>query len=85
MQPTACRPPVRVTADGVGVVSHAGSRLLADVAMVTGLDAALCGVAGAGRQRRSAHDPGRVLADLAVLLADAGEAISDLAVLGGVA
>ena len=33
------------------------------------------------RQRRSAHDPGRVLVDLAVMLADGGDAISDLAVL----
>jgi hypothetical protein len=70
-----------VTSDGTGVVSHAGSRLLADVALVTGLDDALSQVAGVGRQRRSAHDPGRVLSDLAVLLADGGEAISDLGVL----
>ena len=34
-----------------------------------------------GRRRRSAHAPGRVLTDLAVLLADGGEAITDLAVL----
>ncbi len=34
-----------------------------------------------GRGRRSAHDPGGVLTDLAVMLADGGEAISDLAVL----
>jgi hypothetical protein len=33
------------------------------------------------RRRRSAHAPGRVLTDLAVLLADGGEAISDLAAL----
>jgi hypothetical protein len=81
VQRTTTRPPVRVTTDGTGVVSHAGSRLLADVASVSGLDAAFGEVAGAGRQRRSVHDPGRVLADLAVLLADGGEAISDLAVL----
>jgi hypothetical protein len=31
--------------------------------------------------RRSAHEPGRVAVDLAVLLADGGEAIADLAVL----
>jgi hypothetical protein len=81
VQSTTSRPPVRVTADGSGVVSHAGSRLLADLARVTGLDTALGEAAGVGRRRRSAHDPGRVLADLAVLLADGGEAISDLAVL----
>ena len=33
------------------------------------------------RQRRGGHDPGRVLVDVAVMLADGGEAISDLAVL----
>ena len=81
VQTTGPRPRVRVTADGSGVVSHAGSRLLADLAAVTGLDTGLAEVAGVGRQRRSAHDPGRVLTDLAVMLADGGEAISDLAVL----
>ena len=38
-------------------------------------------VVGARRQRRSALAPGRVLADLAVMLADGGVAIGDLAVL----
>lgn len=33
------------------------------------------------RQRRGGHDPGRVAVDVAVLLADGGEAIFDLAVL----
>ncbi len=36
---------------------------------------------GLDRQRRPAHEPGRVAVDLAVLLADGGEAIADLAVL----
>ncbi len=36
---------------------------------------------GGGRRRRSAHAPGRVLADLAVMLADGGATIGDLAVL----
>jgi hypothetical protein len=63
------------------VLGHAGARLLADVAEVTGLTSA-CGEALAGlRQRRSGHDPGRVAVDVAVVLADGGEAISDLAVL----
>jgi hypothetical protein len=47
----------------------------------TGLTGA-CGDALAGlRQRRGMHDPGRIEMDLAVMLADGGEAISDLAVL----
>jgi Transposase DDE domain group 1 len=33
------------------------------------------------RQRHGGHDPGRIAVDLAVMLADGGEAISDLAVL----
>ena len=81
MNATTRRPKITVTADGTGVVSHAGSRLLGDVAAVTGLDAGFDEAAGVGRRRRSAHGPGRVLTDLAVLLADGGEAISDLGVL----
>ncbi len=81
MQVTTSRPLVLVTADGQGVVSHVGSRLLAELAAACGLDARLGEVAGSGRVRRSAHDPGRVLTDLAVMLAEGGEAISDLAVL----
>jgi hypothetical protein len=36
---------------------------------------------GLNRQRRPTHEPGRVAVDLAVLVADGGEAITDLAVL----
>ncbi len=70
-----------VTADGAGVASHAGSRLLADLADRTGLTNALGDALVGTRQRRSAHDPGRVLTDLAVMLADGGRGISGLAVL----
>jgi hypothetical protein len=78
---TTSRPKITVTANGRGVASHAGSRLLGDLAAVTGLDDGFAEVAGRGRRRRSRHDPGRVLSDLAVMLADGGEAISDLGVL----
>ena len=80
MQVTA-RPRLVVSTDGRGVVSHVGSRLLAELAdrsTLTGqLSAAL---AGLGRPR-AVHDPGRVLVDLAVAVADGGECISDIAVL----
>jgi hypothetical protein len=33
------------------------------------------------RQRKGGHDPGRVAVDVAVMLADGGEVIADLAVL----
>jgi hypothetical protein len=48
---------------------------------VTGLTHAFSDALAPLRQRRAGHDPGRVLVDLAVMLADGGEAISDLAVL----
>jgi hypothetical protein len=72
---------VTVTADGRGVASHAGSRLLADLAEATGLLQTFGQAVVGLRERRSRHDPGRVLVDVAVMLADGGEAISDLAVL----
>jgi Transposase DDE domain group 1 len=69
---------VDVTADGAGLVSHAGSALLAQVADRLGLTRALSmGLAGL-KQRRRGHDPGRVIRDLAVMLADGGECVSDL-------
>jgi len=78
---TTPRPDLVVTADGRGVASHVGSRLLADLADGTGLTNGYSSALAGRRERRSRHDPGWVLLDLAVLLADGGEAISDLAVL----
>jgi len=70
---------VEVTPDGEGLVSHAGSALLAGVAEKTGLTRALSIGLGGLRQRRGRHDPGRVIADLAVMLADGGDCLADLA------
>jgi len=67
-----------VTADGKGQVGHAGSALLAGVAGRVGLTRALSVAMASTRQRRSAHDPGVVLRDLAVMLADGGKCLSDL-------
>src|SRR5215211_6575443 len=69
---------VEVTADGAGLVSHAGSALLAQVADKLGLTKALSVRLGAIKRRRRGHDPGRVLRDLAVMLAGGGECVSDL-------
>ncbi len=81
MKATGTRPKITVSGDGRGVVGHAGARLLADVADATGLTGAV-GEALAGlRQRQGGHDPGRVAVDVAVMIADGGEAIADLAVL----
>lgn len=70
-----------VTADGTHVVGHAGARLLSDLADAAGLTEALSVAMAPTRQRRGGHDRGQVLADLAVMIADGGDAISDLAVL----
>jgi len=72
---------VQVTADGRGVVSHAGARLLSDVAERSGLGADLGAALAPMVRRRRRPDPGEVLVDLAVTLADGGECISDLKVL----
>ena len=69
---------VKVTADGAGLVSHAGSALLAQVADKTGLTRALSRQLAGLRQRRGGHDPGRVIRDLAVMLADGGDCLADL-------
>ena len=70
-----------VKADGSGQVSHAGSALVAGVADRVGLTRALSGAMAPTRQRRSAHDPGVVLRDLAVMLADGGDCLADLGAL----
>src|ERR1035437_10800876 len=69
---------VEVTSDGAGLVSHAGSALLAQVADRVGLTGALSLRLAGVKQRRRGHDPGRVIRDLAVMLADGGECVSDL-------
>ena len=81
MKVTATRPKITVTGDGRGVVGHAGARLLADLADTTGLTSAFSQALAGLRQRQRGHDPGRIAVDLAVMLADGGEAIADLAVL----
>ncbi len=69
---------VEVSADGAGLVSHAGSALLAQVAGELGLTRALSLRLAGLKARRRGHDPGRVIHDLAVMLADGGECVSDL-------
>jgi nucleotide-binding universal stress UspA family protein len=81
VQPTEYRPKIVVTEDGRGVVGRAGTRLLADMADVTGLSGAMAEALAPLRQRDSGHQPGRVALDVALMLADGGEAIADLAVL----
>ena len=69
---------VEVTADGEGLVSRAGVALLVELADRVGLTGALSGGLAGTRERRSAHDPGRVVRDLAVMLADGGDCVTDM-------
>jgi hypothetical protein len=74
---------VDVAADGIGLCSRSGTALLALTAQRLGLSEGLSAALAHTRERRSAHDPGRVLCDLAVMAADGGRCVSDLAVLAG--
>ena len=69
---------VEVRADGDGLVSHAGAALLAGLADRVGLTGALDRELEGLFERSPGHAPGRVLRDLAVMLADGGDALCDL-------
>ncbi len=70
-----------ITCDGEGLGSHAGALLLMRLADRIGLTDGLDARPAARRARRSKHRPGRVLRDIAVVLADGGDCLSDIAVL----
>jgi hypothetical protein len=55
--------------------------LLADLADATGLTGGISDALAGLRVRQSGHDPGRIAVDLAVMLADGGKTMADLAVL----
>jgi hypothetical protein len=71
-----------VTGDGHGMTGRAGTALLAETADVLGLTGALSRLAG-GCRSWVVHDPGKVLRDMVVTLADGGDALRHMAVLAG--
>ena len=78
----ATNPPLDVVVADDRLVSHAGVALLAELADRLGLSSSLDRfVGGRGRTRR--HPLARVLRDLIVMLADGGDCLSDLRLLGG--
>lgn len=83
VKPTARFGTVEVTADGEGLGSHAGVALLVELADRAGLTGALSEALAGTRERRSAHDPGRVIRDVAVTLADGGDCVTDTAAYQG--
>jgi hypothetical protein len=70
---------LEVTADGEGIVSHAGLALLRQLADKTGLTGRLSRALAS--QRLLIHDRGRVTADLACAIDDGSEVISDFRVM----
>jgi hypothetical protein len=78
---TARRPRLLVSADGKGLVSHAGGVLLTRTAVVTGLQEGLSAGLGRHRAPRAVHDPGKMITDLAVAVALGGDCLADVAVL----
>jgi hypothetical protein len=73
---------VKVSADGEGLVSRAGVALLRELTEDTGLAAGWSNaLIDTYKAFPSAHLPGRVLADLAVVIADGGDALAHLATL----
>ena len=81
MQNTASRLKITVSADEKGLVSQAGMLLLAEAAQVTGLGQGLSAGLARWRAPRAVHDPGKIIADLAVALALGGDCLADVAVL----
>jgi hypothetical protein len=73
---------VVVSADGAGVVSHAGVGLLREMAEYTGLVEAVTAALADTYRGPWVHAPGRVFTDLAVAVADGADAISGITVLG---
>lgn len=73
---------VKVRSDRVGLVSQSGMALLRELTEVTGLAAGWTDVLlDTYRSVPAVHLPGRVLADLAVVIADGGDALCHLATL----
>jgi hypothetical protein len=78
---TSRSPKITVTADGSGVVSQAGGLLLTRALRAAGLDRGLSAGLARWRAPRAVHDPGKIIADLAVTLALGGDCLADIAML----
>jgi hypothetical protein len=71
-------PRVKVSADGAGVVSHAGAGMLRQLADLTGLTGQVSAVLADTYKGPWLHDPGRVYTDLAVAVADGADCVSGI-------
>jgi hypothetical protein len=71
----AARARVKVSADGVGVVSHAGTGMLREVAELAGLSAQVTAALADTYRGPWTYAPGAVFADLAAAVADGADCI----------
>ena len=78
-KPTLYYPRPTIDGAGASVVGHAGSTLLLCTAQTVGLTRALTTALAPWRRPLARHDPGKIVADLAVSLAIGGDCLADLA------
>jgi hypothetical protein len=74
-------PRPKVDTAGSGVLSQAGAMLLTETLRASGLDARLRAALGRWKPVRAVHDPGKIVADLALTLAVGGDCLADIALL----
>ncbi|WP_063767837.1 IS1380 family transposase [Streptosporangium roseum] len=70
-----------MSADGSRLIAQSGALLLLETLRVTGLDRTLSKQLQRWRPARAIHDPGKIIADLAVSLALGGHCLADIALL----
>ena len=75
MKNIAVAPRVKVSADGLGVVSHAGMGMLRELADLTGLSSQVTAVLADTYKGQWVYAPGDVFADLAAAVADGADCI----------
>lgn len=80
-QTTVLYPRLSVNTAAVGAVGQAGGVLLTRTLGLTGLGAGLSKALAPWRKPLAIHDPAKIVADLAVMLALGGDCLADIAVL----
>lgn len=76
---TVFYPHIHATGDGENLVSHAGTILLTRTVEVSGLATELARALAPWRKPFATHDPGKIIADLAVALVAGGDCLADIA------
>ena len=79
MKTTGLYPRVQVDVAEVPAVGKAGGVLLTETVRATGLDQQLVRALAPWRRPLSSHDPGKILLDLALMLALGGDCLADVA------